>query len=115
MGSICFFKPKTAYELRIGVWSSDVCSSDLIAAARLTAYVELKPLLGPPLMGWASASYADMHAQLAALVYPGFLRETPEDILPELPRYLRALAQRAERVRLDPQRDRKSTRLNSSH
>src|SRR3546814_2088927 len=28
-----FFKQKTAYELRISVWSSDVCSSDLDAAA----------------------------------------------------------------------------------
>src|SRR3546814_6819521 len=27
---ICFFKQKTAYELRISDWSSDVCSSDLI-------------------------------------------------------------------------------------
>src|SRR3546814_19227133 len=26
----CFFKQKTAYELRISDWSSDVCSSDLI-------------------------------------------------------------------------------------
>src|SRR3546814_4764502 len=25
----CFFKQKTAYEMRIGDWSSDVCSSDL--------------------------------------------------------------------------------------
>src|SRR3546814_8882436 len=25
----CFFKQKTAYELRISDWSSDVCSSDL--------------------------------------------------------------------------------------
>src|SRR3546814_7796577 len=25
-----FFKQKTAYELRIGDWSSDVCSSDLL-------------------------------------------------------------------------------------
>src|SRR3546814_1919820 len=28
----CFFKQKTAYELRISDWSSDVCSSDLSAA-----------------------------------------------------------------------------------
>src|SRR3546814_15776557 len=28
-----FFKQKTAYEMRISDWSSDVCSSDLIAAA----------------------------------------------------------------------------------
>src|SRR3546814_8464887 len=27
-----FFKQKTAYELRISDWSSDVCSSDLIGA-----------------------------------------------------------------------------------
>src|SRR3546814_441450 len=27
----CFFKQKTAYEMRISDWSSDVCSSDLIA------------------------------------------------------------------------------------
>src|SRR3546814_5482572 len=28
-GSIFFFKQKTAYEMRISDWSSDVCSSDL--------------------------------------------------------------------------------------
>src|SRR3546814_5152311 len=28
-----FFKQKTAYELRISDWSSDVCSSDLLAVA----------------------------------------------------------------------------------
>src|SRR3546814_964981 len=29
MWFICFFKQKTAYEMRISDWSSDVCSSDL--------------------------------------------------------------------------------------
>src|SRR3546814_1634553 len=29
-----FFTQKTAYEMRISDWSSDVCSSDLIAIAR---------------------------------------------------------------------------------
>src|SRR3546814_19225758 len=29
-----FFKQKTAYEMRISDWSSDVCSSDLICASR---------------------------------------------------------------------------------
>src|SRR3546814_8316112 len=28
-----FFKQKTAYEMRISDWSSDVCSSDLLVAA----------------------------------------------------------------------------------
>src|SRR3546814_5964168 len=27
----CFFKQKTAYEMRISDWSSDVCSSDLFS------------------------------------------------------------------------------------
>src|SRR3546814_3766857 len=27
---LCFFKQKTAYEMRISDWSSDVCSSDLV-------------------------------------------------------------------------------------
>src|SRR3546814_2002557 len=27
---VCFFKQKTAYEMRISDWSSDVCSSDLL-------------------------------------------------------------------------------------
>src|SRR3546814_7514570 len=30
-----FFKQKTAYEMRISDWSSDVCSSDLLEAAEL--------------------------------------------------------------------------------
>src|SRR3546814_2504795 len=30
----CFFKQKTAYDMRISDWSSDVCSSDLRLAAQ---------------------------------------------------------------------------------
>src|SRR3546814_4404157 len=37
---LCFYKQKTAYEMRISDWSSDVCSSDL---ARLHAGVEFGP------------------------------------------------------------------------
>src|SRR3546814_2174535 len=32
---VFFFKQKTAYEVRISDWSSDVCSSDLMAAVVL--------------------------------------------------------------------------------
>src|SRR3546814_5969067 len=32
--SFFYFKQKTAYEMRISDWSSDVCSSDLIQRAR---------------------------------------------------------------------------------
>src|SRR3546814_1045593 len=31
---VFFFKQKTAYEMRISYWSSDVCSSDLVRGAR---------------------------------------------------------------------------------
>src|SRR3546814_4171976 len=42
-----FFKQKTAYEMRISDWSSDVCSSDLGARPRLRAVPlpGLRPLL----------------------------------------------------------------------
>src|SRR3546814_10770002 len=32
---VCFFKQKTAYEMRISDWSSDVCSSDLLVEERV--------------------------------------------------------------------------------
>src|SRR3546814_10776488 len=34
LAGVFFFKQKTAYELRISDWSSDVCSSDLRGLAR---------------------------------------------------------------------------------
>src|SRR3546814_10222743 len=34
---MCFFKQKTAYEMRISDWSSDVCSSDLLPDFRIEA------------------------------------------------------------------------------
>src|SRR3546814_1941063 len=33
--AVFFFKQKTAYEMRISDWSSDVCSSDLLAGLNL--------------------------------------------------------------------------------
>src|SRR3546814_7641899 len=36
-----FFKRKTAYEIRISDWSSDVCSSDLLAVNLDTKTVEV--------------------------------------------------------------------------
>src|SRR3546814_6506686 len=40
-----FFKQKTAYEMRISDWSSDVCSSDLSARSTSEALVPPKPKL----------------------------------------------------------------------
>src|SRR3546814_9999363 len=33
----CFFKQKTAYDMRISDWSSDVCSSDLLTVTIIVA------------------------------------------------------------------------------
>src|SRR3546814_6952696 len=43
---IFFFKQKTAYEMRISDWSSDVCSSDLAGAHGLLGVVGAAPEFG---------------------------------------------------------------------
>src|SRR3546814_7634312 len=47
-----FFKQKTAYEMRVSDWSSDVCSSDLILATLATLAT------GLPLTGWVTLRWA---------------------------------------------------------
>src|SRR3546814_2599419 len=42
----CFFKQKTAYEMRISDWSSDVCSSDLWGDERYLDVYGIKLLSG---------------------------------------------------------------------
>ncbi|MCC7632611.1 ATP-dependent RNA helicase HrpA [Stenotrophomonas rhizophila] len=75
-------------------------------AENILAHVaELKPLLESPLMGWARGNLDDLEQQLAALVHPGFLRDTPADALAQYPRYLRAMILRSERAKRDPPRD----------
>ncbi|CAD5109075.1 ATP-dependent RNA helicase HrpA [Zestomonas carbonaria] len=48
----------------------------------------------------------DIKQQLANLVYPGFVRETPAEWLKEIPRYLKAIDQRLDKVGAQVQRDR---------
>src|SRR3546814_7366261 len=49
---VFFFKQKTAYEMRISDWSSDVCSSDLIERATTCDGLRLvSPYLGPVSLG----------------------------------------------------------------
>src|SRR3546814_6339776 len=38
-GYFFFFKQKTAYEMRISDWSSDVCSSDLLAPDQMAGRI----------------------------------------------------------------------------
>src|SRR3546814_14149807 len=76
-----FFKQKTAYELRISDWSSDVCSSDLFPAiADITSRVDVPVLVMTyrnPVLQYGVDRYAD---DLAAAGGAGLI--TP-DITPE--------------------------------
>lgn len=56
-------------------------------------------------------SLKDLQEHLDSLVYPGFLQQTPPEYLAELPRYLRALERRVDKLRQDPGRDRVPLRL----
>ncbi|MDO9617342.1 MAG: ATP-dependent RNA helicase HrpA [Pseudomonas sp.] len=48
----------------------------------------------------------DIKLQLSNLVYPGFVRETPVQWLKEVPRYLKAIEQRLDKIAGQVQRDR---------
>ncbi|MEO6137645.1 MAG: ATP-dependent RNA helicase HrpA [Luteimonas sp.] len=66
---------------------------------------DVRAKLDSRLIGWASGNLDDMRAQLTSLTPPGFLRDVPATALSEYPRYLKALALRAERALRDPARD----------
>src|SRR3546814_6323440 len=112
----CFFKQKTAYEMRISDWSSDVCSSDL-RGDRL-------PLpsrhLGQPAVQHDKSAH-QLHGEMP---HPQFAsrhladqRETfiNERFIKPAPHQPRANVGAARVERRVVELDRKSTRLNSSH
>ena len=76
-----------------------------LAEIILANYAQIKPKLESNLMGWARANLDDLQMHLRSLVHPGFLRETEAIGLKEFPRYLKAIALRAERALADPVKD----------
>nr|WP_049621630.1 ATP-dependent RNA helicase HrpA [Frateuria defendens] len=76
-----------------------------LAEPIIAAQADVKPWLEPPLMGFARASYDDLREQFDALLEPGFLRELPTARIAHVPRYLKAMRLRAERLRQDPAKD----------
>src|SRR3546814_10750362 len=64
-----FFKQKTAYEMRISDWSSDVCSSDLPIATALTySYLGNPAAVDPSQVRSAGmTTQADVRAMVASL------------------------------------------------
>src|SRR3546814_7844618 len=115
---IFFFKQKTAYEMRISDWSSDVCSSDLVQAkvTRLVgndkegaAYVTSYLAGDRPTPGAA----ADMMVHFAARGGLPSAMESSQfgyNAMTEVMNTIESV-----RSQKNPATDRKSTRLNSSH
>jgi len=71
----------------------------------LVAYHEVRKLLNgdlPP--GWFEA-IEDIHEQLAWLIYPGFVTQTPPEWRQHLPRYLKAIAARLQKIKQAPDKD----------
>ena len=58
----------------------------------------------------AREAVADMQAQLKQLVFPGFVATLPPQRLVHLPRYLRALERRLEKLAKNPERDARAMR-----
>src|SRR3546814_21109776 len=63
-----FFKQKTAYEMRISDWSSDVCSSDLWSSAGTDHCSKWMPRVsgGGPKYLAASSAFTGSHSMLSA-------------------------------------------------
>src|SRR3546814_10657851 len=98
------FKQKTAYEMRISDWSSDVCSSDLLlraagAAGRLGELLAEEPGIAAPAnpLPIPDTTHGQLSFDRVTFRYP----TRPE---------AKALNEFSLEIR-----DRKSTRLNSSH
>src|SRR3546814_4544366 len=63
-----FFKQKTAYELRISDWSSDVCSSDLRRRERLDALIGDPAFSGLKLVSWPPAAPGTIAQDITHLI-----------------------------------------------
>src|SRR3546814_3060065 len=102
-----FFKQKTAYEMRISDWSSDVCSSDLIEQLTLDR--------------GAAHLKDELAVRYAELVYNGFWFAPEREMLQAAIDHSQEKVAGTVRLKLYKGsvnvigRDRKSTRLNSSH
>src|SRR3546814_6815657 len=110
---IFFFKQKTAYEMRISDWSSDVCSSDLEIAVLQTGNTSLGVTLLATLVREAAARLGpDWDIEIVEM-HHRYKVDAPSGtalLLGEA-----AAAGRGEALPDVSVIDRKSTRLNSSH
>src|SRR3546814_5275898 len=120
-GVLCvfFFKQKTAYEMRISDWSSDVCSSDLLAKAIARdgrQFLDETPT--PTAHDLQSLTGRGVQARIdGEVVRIGkaemFGRDGIADLSTEMAAAIERLREQG-RTTMVVRKDRKSTRLNSS-
>src|SRR3546814_9501978 len=113
---VFFFKQKTAYEMRISYWSSDVCSSDLNGLEKLGIAFLLRPKhLDDRIIGLVSGQrrrvFSGAGVDLVETVVDQLERaqQTAEPLVDEAQQIDHLVEGRC------ADEDRKSTRLNSSH
>src|SRR3546814_5734079 len=120
-----FFRQKTAYEMRMSDWSSDVCSSDLHfdrqpRALRHCGWKRLDQRLGPVHKGDDATLARDEDGRQPPFgdsTGPKTRVVTLHNCFDDLPMLDQDSARLADAMLDQPlsQADRKSTRLNSSH
>ncbi len=74
------------------------------ALAGLQAHADLQKKLAQ-LKALSSSAHADVSAQVQKLIHPKFVAETPYESLVHIPRYLKAILMRIEKLRTNPSRD----------
>src|SRR3546814_5246075 len=108
--AVFLFKQKTAYEMRISDWSSDVCSSDLLRGVRLAR--RRRPKAGVD----RSAHREDVREIISPVDLPGEFRAEVRVILVAAGKAeLERVGEIAFERRIGGPVDRKSPRLHSRH
>ena len=70
----------------------------------LQAYADLQKKMASAKAS-SPAAFADMQTQMQALIFPNFVAQIPYGQLVHLPRYLKAIAMRIDKLRSNPSRD----------
>src|SRR3546814_3066950 len=63
-----FFKQKTAYDMRISDWSSDVCSSDLVAIGGAALPWADRAAFAELMLGWELRSWHEAHDRAGPVI-----------------------------------------------
>src|SRR3546814_10458083 len=110
-----FFKQKTAYEMRISDWSSDVCSSDLAADGGRAAIAPYRCCIDHVLQRIPLEATEQPQAGDDALDLARRLAVRAAGHAVDIGAAIQADLLENKAVQVHDMEDRKSTRLNSSH